>query len=655
MQYFVYAKINLYRHYIISLCCILAAAVAFAQQGGNFNFINFGIKDGLPDKYIYCAAQDNMGYMWFGTGTGLYRYDGHSFKQFRSTADKPGRVISNVLQVVSKDDEGNLWLGSLNALQWYNPEKNIFWSPDYNKPQTKKMADAYIVSIHNGANGTVWLGTAKNYFYRFNPKDSSFTSFATAYPPGASANSMHVYEVNQQVYAVHAEGIYIFSLDRKFIQFIHFDGNDISNSSFAKEDNAIWLTTFTHGLNKFSIAGNTIERMVPENKNLLENNLFCVAKLNNTDFFLGGYPLHMVNTKTGTYTNFLTSYKKEEYSIGVTKVANLFFDREHNLWLCSFTGLSMMPWQNNQVKTVDLKDNTTSAEPTGIYAIKGSGDLLISSTNTSGLLHYETATGKLVTVKNIYAETDKSITTIITAADGTIYLSDNIHFFKYLPGEKKMIPFPLKDQDGIDIINAGRNVCDKKGNVFIASYNNGFYKWEYSTGKLLHYNKWDIDKDDTTKADNEMIPCLADSKQNIWFTCKNGVWRYSTTEDKYYHYANKENGGMPLMGSSAYIEEDRLGHYWIATIANGLYEMYFENGKEILKNYTKNSGIGLPADYCKKIKQNPADSSLWISNITGLLKFDPIKKRVLTVMNQQNGFSADDGGYTFSIISNQLA
>ena len=52
-------------------------------QISNLRFVNFGSKDGLPDKIVYSAAQDKQGYMWFGTGTGLYRYDGQSFKIFR--------------------------------------------------------------------------------------------------------------------------------------------------------------------------------------------------------------------------------------------------------------------------------------------------------------------------------------------------------------------------------------------------------------------------------------------------------------------------------------------------------------------------------------------------------------------------------------------
>lgn len=641
----------------IFLCCLLTNLQTVAQQPEDYHFINFGIKDGIPEKYIYSAAQDNRGYMWFGTGTGLYRYDGHSFKQFRSMADRPGRTIGNILQAVYKDAGGILWLGSLNALQWYNPEKNIFWSPDYRHPAIKKLADANINGINAGAEGRMWLSTGLNYFYRFNQQDSSFTSLAAAYPANASATTISVYETEGSVYAVHAEGVYIFSVTGKFNRFIPFSAADISNSCFVKEDHTIWLTTLANGLNKFNITGNNIERVLPSNNDLLKNNLFCIARSSASDFFIGGYALHLANTATGSCKTFSSASSINEYNLAANKIASLFFDREHNLWLCSFSGLSMLPWQNNQIKTIALEDHITGAatEPQDVFSIPGTEDLLISNTNASGILYYQAATGHITTIYNSYAEaaTDKNINALITAPDSSIFLSDGIRFFKYLTNDKKIILYSLKDQNGNPVINAGKSIFDQQGNIYIASRKNGFYKWHYPSGKVRHYNKWDIDSRETAKSDNELTPCLTDSKQNIWFTSKDGVYRFDHATEKYEHYTNHENESTPLMGAAAYIAEDKLQHYWIATLANGLYELYFEKGKTVLKNYTRNSGIGLPADYCWAIKQNPADSSLWVSNIAGLVKFDPVTKRVLTILNQQNGLAANDGGYSFGFVSNR--
>lgn len=156
--------------------------------------------------------------MWFGTGSGLYRYDGHIFVHFNSPVDKPGQTIGNILQSVIKDDEGNLWLGSVNTLQWYNPLTNKFWSPDYSKPENKKLGSSYILNFTKGNNGKMWIATTHNYFYRFNKKDSSFTQFST-FPATATKSTILASEINNEVFAIHPEGIYKFANNGTFQAF----------------------------------------------------------------------------------------------------------------------------------------------------------------------------------------------------------------------------------------------------------------------------------------------------------------------------------------------------------------------------------------------------------------------------------------------------
>jgi len=167
----------------------------------------------------------------------------------------------------------------------------------------------------------------------------------------------------------------------------------------------------------------------------------------------------------------------------------------------------------------------------------------------------------------------------------------------------------------------------------------------------VHYNKWDVIKTDTAAKDNTISPCIADSKQNIWFTGSNGIYEYRQNENKYYHHTPAGSIDVPVMGESQYIAEDRNGHIWVATVNNGLYELYYDGGKEVWKNYTTSSGIGLPTDYIRKIKQNPADSFLWLNNTAGLLKFDPVRKQVVSVLNMQNGLYGEGHGYSFNIFS----
>lgn len=587
--------------------------------------------------------------MWFGTGTGLYRYDGHLFKAFRSTADIPGHTIANILQAVATDDAGNLWLGSLNTLQWYNPVSNTFWTPDYKKPMVKKLCDAYVYCITKGSNGVMWLATNRDYFYKFNPADSSFTHFGPAYPSSASKICIRVIEAGGHVWTVHNEGLYEFSYDGKLMGFYPCKSNNLTNGCYNSDQNCLWLSTGVSGVIKFSLADKKYEPLEIKSGKSVNTYMFCIAQNNNRELYIGGYPFFKIDIAAQKMYTPSTS-KENEYNLGVTKVVELFFDREQNLWLCSHNGLSMMPWQNGQVKTIPLTDRLQGnpVEPQGAYDLPGTNNLLVLGTNTAGLLYYDAPQDTLFTLPNTTAP-GKAISGLVEAPDGNLFLSDDTHFFKFLPADRKLVPYSLKDQYGNDITQVWRSTANSNGTLFIGATGNGFYTWQYPAGKLMHYNKWDIDPAAETKGDNELYPVLTDSKNNTWFTSNSGVYEYRPSENKYLHHAFKEQPGVTLPGRTNAVAEDNAGHYWISTSSNGLYEMWFEGGREILKNYTIASGIGLPSDYTLKIKKDKKDGSLWINSLNGLLHFNPLTRNVMSIFDKQNGFSGDGGGYSFNI------
>ena len=619
-------------------------------------FINYGTKDGLADKFIYSIAQDKKGYMWFGTGSGLYRYDRHSFKIFRSNIDKPGRTISNVLQSVHCDNNNNLWLGAFNTLQWYNPEKNIFWQPNFSNEENRKLADAYISNITDDAGGNTWIATNRDYFFQFNKKDSSFISYRKNYPAAASKNTLKIISLNAGIFAVHNEGIYEFDNRQNFIAAYPFKEGGIANA--AADGETIWLTSLQNGIVKFDTKEKKYTVLENENNNLQKNNLNCLIKDTHQNLWIGSYPLFKVSMPK-TAIKIYGTQLNNEYSLAASKISVLFTDREQNLWIGSFNGLSMLPWQNRQIKKIPLTDAVSgnTVEPAGVFELPGTKDLLIANTNSGGLVYYDAAQNKNSTIVNPFftSAEQKKISAVVTDNEKNIYASDAVNFFKLQIQKKELYPFLLKDQDGKPIINAGRNVCDSKGNIYISSVNNGFYNWDKTANKLTHYNKWDVDKTAAINDDNVFYPCLVDDKDNIWFTSNSSVYKYTTAENKFYHHAFTENKNVPQITAANYITQDKMGHYWISTLNNGLYELYFEKDKEILKNYTINSGIGLPSDYILNIKPDIKDSTLWISTNQRLLKFDPIAKRVLSIFKKQNGLEDDPVSYPFTITSaNQL-
>jgi signal transduction histidine kinase/ligand-binding sensor domain-containing protein len=66
-------------------------------------------EDGLPQNTVTSAVQTRDGYLWFGTQSGLVRFDGERFQVF-DTANTPGLPDPRIT-CLFEDDRGTIWIG----------------------------------------------------------------------------------------------------------------------------------------------------------------------------------------------------------------------------------------------------------------------------------------------------------------------------------------------------------------------------------------------------------------------------------------------------------------------------------------------------------------------------------------------------------------
>ena len=89
---------------ILFLLLITSEITLFSQ---NLKFKPFGADKGLKDNYVYNIQQDDNGYLWFGTGEGLCRFDGFNFTvNFRGDS-----LTSGIVDKSFKDRKGRVWFG----------------------------------------------------------------------------------------------------------------------------------------------------------------------------------------------------------------------------------------------------------------------------------------------------------------------------------------------------------------------------------------------------------------------------------------------------------------------------------------------------------------------------------------------------------------
>ena len=103
----------------------------------DLKFSHLTTKDGLAQDNVVAILQDRRGFMWFGTGEGLNRYDGNSFVVYRNDPNDPGSISHNFIRDVFEDDQGYLWVAAYPAINKFDPrtERNTRYVHDPEQPQ----------------------------------------------------------------------------------------------------------------------------------------------------------------------------------------------------------------------------------------------------------------------------------------------------------------------------------------------------------------------------------------------------------------------------------------------------------------------------------------------------------------------------------------
>ena len=127
-----------------------------------FRLLKWDADNGLPSSSVSSTAQTKDGYIWFGTFSGLARFDGVRFTVFDH--DKGNLPHNEVLSLLAAKD-GALWIGTpRGAARYLRGRFEVFGSD-------KGLPEAPVVDFTESG-GLIWAAVRNRGIYRF--KDGHF-------------------------------------------------------------------------------------------------------------------------------------------------------------------------------------------------------------------------------------------------------------------------------------------------------------------------------------------------------------------------------------------------------------------------------------------------------------------------------------------------
>ncbi len=123
---------------ILCLCIIVFHFLIIpsnAQEGMKIEHIS--TEEGLPHRWIHQITQDQNGFIWITTENGVFRYNGHEFKEYLIGSFEDERQVFIAIQ---QSQDGRFWLAGKDRIVF-------FWDPNTNKLEKAQQGKDFFIPL----------------------------------------------------------------------------------------------------------------------------------------------------------------------------------------------------------------------------------------------------------------------------------------------------------------------------------------------------------------------------------------------------------------------------------------------------------------------------------------------------------------------------
>jgi signal transduction histidine kinase/ligand-binding sensor domain-containing protein len=132
------------------LICPSALALDPSLDVSQYAHTAWQVREGFTQGYIRSIVQTPDGYIWLGTGFGLFRFDGVRVEDWQPPLNSEQLPSNSIYRLLVARD-GTLWIGTMKGLaSWRDGKLN----------QYRDLAGLSIASILEDRFGTVWVGSS---------------------------------------------------------------------------------------------------------------------------------------------------------------------------------------------------------------------------------------------------------------------------------------------------------------------------------------------------------------------------------------------------------------------------------------------------------------------------------------------------------------
>jgi signal transduction histidine kinase/ligand-binding sensor domain-containing protein len=622
-------------------------------QNSNLVFSHFNKTQGISDIFINGIVQDRQRFLWIATWDGLNRYDGCSFKVYKTIEGDSTSISSNGVRSLTVDNKGRMWILCINGINVYDSKKDKFIRFYINNEKSA----TFIMNILPDSKGTLWVGTQSEGLWKVPVNTLTAKPHFKEYwhendnPNSLSRNNVvSIFEDKQSNIWISNGTTLVGRYNPVNDNFEHFEINapgldNTTNYSitFQLEDNEglLWLGSYGSGIISWDRKDNTFKQYKHQpDRNSLSSDIVRHIRQDKKGILwisTDGGGLSFYDKKSGLF-----EYSKNDpfnpNSLSGDGIVASLEDSSGVVWIGA-SRMGLNKYEANKTKfglhvQNPFDKNSLSTGTVESFVEDKDGNIWIG-TDGGGLNLFEQKTNTYKHFQNDPSNPNSLSSNAIVCM--TADNEDNIWIGTYAGGlncydrkKNKFISYKhnTTDKNSISHNNIFVVLADSKNSIWAGTMEGTLNLFDRKTGRFYQYKKVPGDPDSFNE--NYMTCIFEDSRHYLWIGTGIGLDvvklnDYDFTKPfpnlKFYHYTREENTNSIGASNFTAINEDHEGNMWFGTDGFGMAKMDMKTNKYIY--YREKDG--LTSDKIKVILEDN-DNNLWIGTTNGISKFDPITK-----------------------------
>lgn len=559
---------------------------------------HIGKQNGLPKDVVNFTVQDKDDYLWIGTHSGLFRFDGVQLTRVKDLALREANVVSGYL-----DSKGFMWVAT------YTGEVFVYDGTTFKKCLISNWPNSPVVKIFENSKGHIIVVSknngvlefiSRNNYLRFVKTDDEVLIF-DAYPLNdrtliaATDNGLKKVKMQGNMAIVEDKGL--------------FPGIKITDLNKSQRiSDILWAATEDNGIFKLKVKNEEIKTISDYRSEInYAKKITKVFEDKEGNMWVGtkesGVFRLMLDTLNGNilHANFFNPFDNRPNA----NITDIYSDREGNVWVSTFTeGLIKF---ENEIFPVLFPSNILGGEVL-CFKREAKGVFWIGTTNGLYRYKYDGNNKENYGLNKIKTLASDKITCLLLESNYLYVGTEKGGIYKLDLANQRVSKIPTSNSDlsnsieCIHVPSSNQIWIGTLEGIFV--YAEGKSTKRYTTSDGLPHN--------------HIKAIHADSKGRIWVGTVGNRISYFDKD----HFVVSPAEKVDVSDVSA-IYNDENGNSWFATLGHGIFS--FDGNK--FNQYT--TAQGLSENFCYSISVGPLGRT-WVSHQQGISRFDPSTRRFTT-------------------------